>query len=388
MDFSVTNTQDELSALGRRILADLVTPDRLTELEKAGLGFDQQLWESLRAAGLLAAALPERVGGDGYGLAHQCSILIELGRAVAPAPYLESIVAGAGVLAEFGSDDQASRYAAQAAGGRLIIAPALAEPGPDPMRSLAPEVRSADASPQTALVTRAERIGAGWRLTGLKTAVPAGATAGLFLVTAATEQGTGVFCVEPSDDGVTVAPQALIDHPGAARLELSAVELAPDRLVGELADGAAAGWLASRMTLGLCASQLGVTERALELTAEYARNRQQFGRAIGAFQAVAQRLADAYIDVEAIRLTMWQAAWRLEADLPAQAELATAKFWAADGGHRVAHTAVHIHGGVGIDVSHRLHRYFTAAKQHEFALGGATAQLRHLGAMIAWQCPS
>jgi alkylation response protein AidB-like acyl-CoA dehydrogenase len=98
---------------------------------------------------------------------------------------------------------------------------------------------------------------------------------------------------------------------------------------------------------------------------------------------VAQRLADAYLDVEAIRLTMWQAAWRLDAGLPSAAEVATAKFWAADGGHRVAHTAVHVHGGTGIDLSHPVHRYFTAAKRYEFALGGATAQLRRLGAALA-----
>jgi alkylation response protein AidB-like acyl-CoA dehydrogenase len=129
--------------------------------------------------------------------------------------------------------------------------------------------------------------------------------------------------------------------------------------------------------------QVGGADRALEMGRDYALDRIAFGRPIGAFQAVAQRLADAYIDVEAIRLTMWQAAWRLESGLPGEVEIATAKFWAADGGHRVAHTAVHIHGGVGIDTAHPLHRYFTAAKQNEFALGGATAQLRRLGAALA-----
>jgi 3-oxocholest-4-en-26-oyl-CoA dehydrogenase beta subunit len=136
----------------------------------------------------------------------------------------------------------------------------------------------------------------------------------------------------------------------------------------------------------LCAAQAGIIERALEMTAEHARNRVQFGRPIGSFQAVAQRLADAYIDVEAARLTMWQAAWVLsrggngvEADLT----VATAKFWAAEAGHRVAHTAVHVHGGMGIDVSYPVHRYFTAATQNEFALGGATTQLRRIGAVLA-----
>ena len=120
-------------------------------------------------------------------------------------------------------------------------------------------------------------------------------------------------------------------------------------------------------------------ERALELTAEYARSREQFGRPIGSFQAVAQRLADAYIDVEAVGLTMWQAAWLLAAGRPGDPEVgaavASAKFWAADAGHRVAHTAVHVHGGMGIDTSYPLHRYFVAAKRAEFTLGGATAQL-------------
>ena len=148
-----------------------------------------------------------------------------------------------------------------------------------------------------------------------------------------------------------------------------------------------AGWLVARGTVGLCAMQAGVVGRALELTAEYARSREQFGRPIGSFQAVAQRLADAYIDVEAVWLTMWQAAWLLDTrphdDAEAAAAVATAKFWAADAGHRVAHTAVHVHGGTGIDTSYVLHRYFTAAKRAEFTLGGATAQLLRLGGLLA-----
>ena len=112
-------------------------------------------------------------------------------------------------------------------------------------------------------------------------------------------------------------------------------------------------------------------------------------RVTGSFQAVAQRLADAYTDVEAVWLTMWQAAWLLDSrshdDAETAAAVATAKFWAADAGHRVAHTAVHVHGGTGIDASYVLHRYFTAAKRAEFTLGGATAQLLRLGGLLATQ---
>jgi 3-oxocholest-4-en-26-oyl-CoA dehydrogenase beta subunit len=145
--------------------------------------------------------------------------------------------------------------------------------------------------------------------------------------------------------------------------------------------------------VGHCAAQAGVIERALELTAEHARTRVQFGRPIGAFQAVAQRLADGFIDAEAVRLTLWQAVWALgsgpgsgsgsgpgsDADLA----VATAKFWAAEAGHRVAHTTVHVHGGMGVDMSYPAHRYFTAAKHHEFALGGATVQLRRIGSALS-----
>src|SRR5215469_7800040 len=115
------------------MLTDRATPERLTELDRAGSGMDQALWAELATAGVLAAALPESAGGDGYGLAEQCSILVEVGRAVAPVPYLESIVLGAGAIAAFGSPEQVIAYAAAAAAGELVITVALAEPdGSDP----------------------------------------------------------------------------------------------------------------------------------------------------------------------------------------------------------------------------------------------------------------
>jgi acyl-CoA dehydrogenase len=367
VDFGFTQAQEELSSLSRQILADYATPVRLSELEQVGHGFDATLWAKLAEAGILAAALPDGAGGDGYGLAEQCSILIEIGRAVARAPYLSSIVLGASAIARFGSDEQVTRWAVPAGTGNLVLTAALAEPDGDDLRTP---------------TTRAERSAGGWRLHGAKTAVPAGEAAGMLLVPAATQDGSAVFCVERTDPGVTAEAQFRTDGPGWVQLKLDGAEVGDDRLLGR--PGSEIGdWLTARATVGICATQLGIAERALELTAEYARTREQFGRPIGAFQAVAQRLADAYIDVEAIRLTMWQAAWRLESGLQCEEEVATAKFWAADGGHRVAHTAVHIHGGVGIDTSHPLHRYFTAAKQNEFALGGATAQLRRLGAALA-----
>ncbi|MFJ5986813.1 acyl-CoA dehydrogenase family protein [Lentzea sp. NPDC092896] len=301
MDFTLTEAQRELAALTRKILDSSDSP-----------------WLDLVKSGVV----PEQP--DEFGVLEQCSVLIELGRAVSPVPYLPATIA-ASALAEFGTTAQRERWLTPG----TVLSVALSE---------------AD---------------------GVKTTVPFASTAAAFLVT----QGEQVFLVEA--DQLEITPQELVDGSDAGSFAHSG---------GELVPGLSPGWLITRYTLGLCALQLGVTERALELTAEYARTRVQFDRSIGSFQAVAQRLADAYIDVAAIRLTLWQAAWRLSEGLDASEEVATAKFWAADAGHRVAHTAVHVHGGTGIDMSHEVHRYFTAAKRNEFELGGATAQLLKLSA--------
>jgi acyl-CoA dehydrogenase len=400
MDFSLSEAQTEIAGLARKILLERDTPERQ--------------WADLAAAGVLAAGLPESLGGAGLGFVEQCSVLAEAGRAACPVPYLPSVVLGAGAIAAFGTADQRRRWAAPAGTGTLLITAALAEEDSDD-----------PAAPSTV----AERAGDGWRLSGVKTGVPAAQRADLILVPAtvragraggaggtggtgrtgragevgradgaggarraggAGEQEVLTFLVEPADRGVAIQPQELTDGPDAGRLVLDAAAVDDGRVLGKPGqDKDVAGWLAARGTVGLCAVQAGVVARALELTAEYARQREQFGRPIGSFQAVAQRLADAYTDVEAVWLTMWQAAWLLatrpHGDAEVAAAVATAKFWAADAGHRVAHTAVHVHGGMGIDTSYPVHRYFTAAKRAEFTLGGATEQLLRLGDLLARQ---
>lgn len=369
MDFALTEAQDDLAGLTRRILADHATNTRLREIESGPDRFDRALWTDLANADVLSAALPESAGGGGFGLLEQCSVLVEVGRAVAPVPYLASITMAATALAQFGTAEQQDRWATPAGKGETVLTAALTEPqNPDPVKP----------------TTSAQRRDGQWVLNGSKTAVPAGPVADLVLVPAMTSDGPAVFLVAPSDEGVSVERQQVVDSGSEGWLDLADVRLGPDRVLGGVDAGLeVTDWLRTRGTVGVCATQLGVAERALELTAEYARERVQFDRPIGSFQAVSQRLADAYIDVEAIRLTMWQAAWSASVGLPCGVEVATAKFWAAEAGHRVAHTAVHIHGGVGIDVDHGLHRYFVAAKRNEFTLGPATAQLREIGAALA-----
>ncbi|OBI85140.1 acyl-CoA dehydrogenase family protein [Mycobacterium sp. E740] len=364
MDFKTTEASEDLGGLVRTIADSVVTPERQRELDGLEQRFDRKLWDKLIEADVLSAASPEPLGGGGFGVLEQVAVLVALGRQLSAVPYLESVVLGAGALAAFGSEKLQQEWGTPAVTGEKILTIALdGEMGQGPVQAAS----SAD-------------NGSGYRLTGSRTLVPYGPVADGFLVPAETDSGTVVFLVAAADAGVTVEPLSTTGRGSVGHLDLQGVELGTERVVG---DAEVLAWLTTRATLGRSAFQLGVLERALELTAEYAREREQFDRPIGSFQAVSSRLADGYIDVKALRLTLTQAAWRLSENIAADLDVNTAAFWAADAGHRVAHTAVHVHGGVGIDTDHPVHRYFLAAKQTEFAVGGATGQLLRIGRELA-----
>ena len=366
MDFTRTEAQHDLAGLTRSICGKLVSNDRLRELDASEDRFDAALYAALAEAGVLAAALPESVGGGGFGPLEQSAVLTELGRALAAVPYLPSIVMAAGALAAFGSPEQQALATKAAAGDVILTAAVTEELNPDQRRP----------------ATTAELHDGRWVLSGAKTTVSAAPLAQSVLIPATTPDGVAVFLVDAAD--LAIERQVGMDLRSLGSVRLEGVALDQDRLVGTVDDGARVlEFLLDRGAVGLCAEQLGVLERALETTSEYAREREQFDRPIGSFQAVAQRLADAYIDVKGARLTQLQAAWQLSEGLDAADAISVAKFWAADAGHRVAHTTVHIHGGVGLDRDHPAHRYYLGAKHNEFWLGNASAQLLAIGASIA-----
>ena len=370
MDFSFTETQEDIRALARRILEAECTEERLRQAEAGADRFDAKTWEALAGANLLGISLPESCGGSGFGMLEQCLVLEEIGRTVAPVPVLASIVLGAMPIAAFGTADQQERYAARAASGDQLLTAALVEP-------LSSDVVQTTAEPTA---------DGGWVLDGVKTCVPGGTLPGVALIPARTPDGVIIALVDLADaaKGVMVTPQATTNREREALVELRAVPIDPGDVLCGPAEGAdALRWIRERATVGLCALQLGVTEKALRMTAEYTSTRIQFDRPLAHFQAVGQRAADAFVDVEGIRLTLWQAIYRLDQGLPASTEVEVAKFWAADGGHRVAHAAAHLHGGVGVDVDYPLHRYFLWAKKLELTLGGATRQLLQIGRQLA-----
>ena len=370
MDFALTEEQEATRDLAQQILTDRETHEHLKEIEAGGEGFDRDTWAELAKAGLLGIALPEDAGGSGLGFVALCRLFEEIGRTVAPVPVLPTVVLGALPVAQFGTEAQKQQYLPGVVAGDTVLTSALVETGTDALHP----------------TTTARADGDGWRVDGVKTCVPAGLVADRVLVPAAAgDDGTiVVLIVDPSAKGVTRERQDTTSGIPEARLELDGVHVAGSDVLGDPDSGAAiVEWIVERATAAMCSIATGVCEQALKMTAEYTKTREQFERPIATFQAVGQRAADAYIDTEAVRLTALQAAWRLEEGLPAAAEVAIAKFWAADGGQRVVHAAQHLHGGIGVDRDYPLHRYFLWAKHLELTLGGATPQLLKLGAILA-----
>lgn len=369
MDFSFSEEQTAVVEAAEKLFAGHLTDERRTQVDAGGEGIDRELWSALAGANLLGLAVSEDDGGSGYGFGEVAVLLEQAGLAAAPVPLWAALVLGALPVARFGSADLRRDLLPPLCAGAKILTAALIEVGAEPARP----------------VTTARRHGAAWTIEGSKICVPAGLIAGDILVPAATgEAEVSIFVVDPSARGVTLTRLETTTGIPEARIDFEGVSVDDGRVLG----GRGAGreileWLLPRATAGLCSLMAGTCKAAVELTATYAAGRQQFGRAIATFQAVGQRAADAYIDAEAVQLTARQAVWRLSEDREADEQVAIAKFWAADGGQRVVHAAQHIHGGVGVDRSYPLHRYFLAAKQLELTLGGATANLINLGSMMA-----
>ena len=233
--------------------------------------------------------------------------------------------------------------------------------------------------------TTARRDGSVWRLDGVKTCVPAAHLAARVLVPARSADGTAsVFLIDPNGSGVRLERQTTTNGEPQFEMTLAGATVGADDVLGQPGAGQAiVDWMLARAVAGLCAMATGVADRAVRMTAEYTTNRKQFGKPLATFQAVAQRAADAFIWVEGMRWTMWQAAWRLSTEDAAADDVAVAKYWAGEGGHFATYAAQHLHGGIGLDIDYPLHRYFLWSKQIELSLGISVQHLARLGAAMA-----
>ena len=370
MDFELGEEEQAIRDLTAQVLDDMSSHERLKALAAEGDYVDRKAWAALAATGVAGASVPEEHGGLGLGFLATAVALEEVGRTASPVPLLTTAVMGAMPVAAYGTGPQRAAWLPGMADGSLLACAALAEDGTTPHEP----------------TTLARPDSGGFVLDGTKVLVAGGLDADVALVPARlNEGGVGVFLVPADAEGLESLPVEVTTGRPEARFELSGVRVGSDSLLGGGAhDGVGIVRFIERHTnVGLCMMMAGAARAAIELAAGYTKQRHQFDRPIATFQAVSQRAGDSYIDAEAIWLTAYQAAWRLSAGLPADREIAIAKYWASEGGYQVVHAAVHVHGGVGVDRDYPLHRHFLAARHIELTLGHAEEQLAELGRQIA-----
>ena len=358
MDFRFTEEQDALRELAREILENEISPERLKESEASGEFFDREAWARLAESNLLGLAVPEAQGGMGMSFLELCMLLVEAGRTVAPLPIVPALVYGALPIARFGSDAQCDRWLAPVAKGEAILTAAL---GDGPLIS-----------------TRRE--GSELVLDGVCRGVPATEYAERVLVPAELDGDQALVLVDPKRAGVRLESYRTSRHEPLATLTLEDVRAETDAAI--IAAGIV-DWLTERALVAAAATQLGVSERALEITVEYLKERQQFGAPLGVLPPIQHRCADCYVALDSLRWLTWQTAWKLADERPATRDVWATKFWAASAGSQIGTATQHLHGGMGVDMDYPIHRYFLWAKQLELHLGGATPTLVKLGADMA-----
>ena len=372
MDFKLTDEQSAVSEAAGGLFSGLVDAEKIADVEGSTDRIDRDLWKSLAEADLLGLAIPESDGGAGYGLMELCLLLEAQGNAVAPVPLWSTLVLGALPLARFGSETQRAAWLPGVVAGDVILTAALSG-----------SANSATSMPSV----QAGASGDGFVLQGTELAVPQAHLADRIVLPARTDDGRVLLVLlDPAAPGVTLERATTTNREIHPHLHLAGVTVGEDDiLVGPDGGRAALDLLQVAATTALCALQVGVCEAALTMTAAYLNGRQQFGRPLSTFQGTMLRAADAAIDIEAMRVTWQNAAWRFDTGRDATDAARVAKWQASERGQRTVHATQHLHGGMGADISYPIHRYFLWGKQIELLLGGPSVQLAKLGADIAAQ---
>ncbi|WP_326721911.1 MULTISPECIES: acyl-CoA dehydrogenase family protein [unclassified Streptomyces] len=372
MDFTFTEEHQAAVEAAKAVFAG-VAPDGVPSpaLTPGAVAedFDRALWAKLADADLLSLLLDAEYGGAGLDAVALCLVLRESARVLARVPLLESSAAAVAVQ-RYGGEELKARLLTRAGRGELVL-------------TVAANGRSGHDGAELAVTARQD--GEAWVLDGVQTAVPWAQNADFTLVPAHTAAGRTVLALVPRvHEGAVLAEQISTSGERLGELRLESVRIAAPDVIE--ADGAWE-WLRELLTTGTCALALGLGEGVLGMTSEYTSKREQFGFPVATFQAVAVQAADRYIDLRAMEVTLWQAAWRISTGaagaLPASGDVAVAKIWASEGVRRVVQTAQHLHGGFGADTDYPLHRYHAWAKQLELALGPAAAHEEALGDLLA-----
>lgn len=372
MDLGLNETQQMLRTSAWEFLEAECPTSYVRDMEQDERGYTPQFWDKLAGLGWLGLVFPERYGGSELGFVELAILLEEMGRVLLPGPYFSTVLMAGMIIAETGSEDQKREYLSGIASGRLIMTLALTEPSG---RWDAEGVR-----------TTAEPSDEGYTLNGVKLYVPNANVSDHVIVAARTGQGESdisLFVVPSNADGLTITALQTIASDKQSELALDNVYVPGSVLLGELNRG----WDAMEKALawgavGKCAEMLGGAQQALDMTVAYAKQRIQFGRSIGSFQAVQHHVADMAADVEGCRYITYQAAWALAEGLPAEREVAMAKAWVSDAYHKVCMTAHQCHGAIGFTREHDLQLYSRRAKAGELMFGDAEFHMEKVASAV------
>jgi alkylation response protein AidB-like acyl-CoA dehydrogenase len=359
VNFAFSEEQEELRSSVRRFLDDKSPIPEVRRLMETTDGYDPAVWAQMaNQLGLQGLAIPEEYGGSGFTYVELIVVLEEMGRSLLCAPYFATIALAGNAILTSGDDAAKKELLPGIATGDTIATLAFTEDN--------------GRWDEGGITTTATRAGDGWTLDGHKMFVLDGHVANLLVVAARTPAGLGLFAVEGDAPGLTRTPLATMDQTRKqARLELAGT---PGRLIG--ADGGASAGLSRTLDLAavaLAAEQVGGAQRCLDMSVEYAKERVQFGRPIGSFQAIKHKCADMLLEVESAKSAAYYAGWAAAEssdELPVVASLA--KAYCSDAYFHAAAENIQIHGGIGFTWEHDAHLYFKRAKSSELLLGDPT----------------
>ncbi len=369
MEFAFSEEQEELRRYVRQWLDERSPSSEVRKLMESVDGYDQAQWRAMAEMGWQAMAVPEDYGGAGFGFLELFVILEEQGRSLLCAPFFSSVVLAGTALLEGGSEVQKSEWLPRIASGDTTATVAHAEPG----------LRGRDAH------TTARRTADGWLIAGTKTNVIDGHTADLLVVSAMTGSDMELFLVPATSPGVHRRPLDTLDQTRKqAEIRLDGVTVPLESLLGDSEAGV--DTLARVLdvgAVGLAAEQVGGAERCLEMAVDYAKERQQFGRPIGSFQAIKHKCADMLVRVEAAGAAAHYAAWTIatRAD-EARTAVPLAKAGCSETFTHCAGENIQIHGGIGFTWEHDAHLYLKRARSSEVMMGDPEHHRRRLADLV------
>jgi len=362
MDLDLTEEQVMLKKSARDFLAKECPKKLVRELDGSDDGYSPALWRRMAELGWMGLVLPEKYGGGGSSFVDLIVLMEEMGYNILPGPFFSTVVLGALPILAAGSEEQKNEFLPKIARGDLILTLALTE-------------RSATYDAE-AVTTRAVADKGAYIINGTKLFVPDANVADYLLcatrtkASAKAEDGITVFLVDAKSPGVKYTLLKTLARDKQCEVALSNVKVPKTSMLGELNKG----WrivsdTLERAAVAKCAEMVGGAQAALDIAVNYAKERVQFGRAIGSFQAIQHHCASMATDVECSRFITYYAAWKLSRGLPATMEVSVAKAWTGEAYGRVTVLGQQIHGGIGFTMDHDMHLYYRRAKTGELLFG-------------------